>query len=137
MSSLPATFASEFVTALKLVAPIDPEYVAKRLGLEVEYCYASGFEGALVCSKETRAGIILVKNSSREDGRRRFTIAHETGHYFLPHRGAKDSVCGSKEVESWDRSLPDEEPEANDFASQLLIPRSLVGPALVWGEPLE
>lgn len=135
MSSVPATFASELVTALKLAAPIDPEDVAKRLGLGVEYCDASGFEGALVCSKETRAGTILVKNSIREDGRRRFTIAHEIGHYVLPHHGSKGSVCGSKDVESWDRSLPNEESEANDFASELLIPRSLVGPALVGSKP--
>jgi hypothetical protein len=135
MSSVPATFASELVTALKLVAPIDPEDVAKRLGLGVEYCDASGFEGALVCSKETRAGTILVKNSIREDGRKRFTIAHEIAHYVLPHHGAKGSVCGSKDVESWDRSLPGEESEANDFASELLIPRSLVGPALVGSKP--
>lgn len=135
MSSVPATFASELVTALKLVAPVDPADVAKRLGLGVEYCDASGFEGALVCSKETRAGTILVKNSIREDGRRRFTIAHEIGHYVLPHHGARGSVCGSKDVESWDRSLPNEESEANDFASELLIPRSLVGPALVGSKP--
>ena len=135
MSSIPATFASELVTALKLSAPIDPEDVAKRLGLQVEYCDALGFEGALVCSKETRAGTILVKNSIREDGRKRFTIAHEIGHYVFPHHGAKGSVCGAKDVESWDRSLPDEESEANDFASELLIPRSLVGPALVGSRP--
>jgi len=135
MSSVPATFASELVTALKLTAPIDPLDVAKRLGLGVEYCDSSGFEGALVCSKETRAGTILIKNSIREDGRRRFTIAHEIGHYVLPHHGAKGSVCGSKDVESWDRSLPGEEAEANVFASELLIPRSLVGPALVGSKP--
>ena len=123
------------MTALKLTAPIDPLDVAKRLGLGVEYCDSSGFKGALVCSKETRAGTILIKNSIREDGRRRFTIAHEIGHYVLPHHGAKGSVCGSKDVESWDRSLPDEESEANDFASELLIPRSLVGPGLVGSKP--
>lgn len=135
MSSAPSIFASELVAALKLSAPIDPEDVAKRLGLGVEYCDASGFEGALVCSKETRSGTILVKKSIRENGRRRFTIAHEVGHYVLPHHGAKGSVCGSKDVENWDRSLPDEESEANDFASELLIPRSLVGPALVGSKP--
>lgn len=135
MSTVPATFASELVTALELSAPINPENVAKRLGLGVEYCDSSGFEGALVCSKETRAGTILVKKSIREDGRRKFTIAHEIGHYVLPHHGAEGSVCGSKDVESWDRSLPDEESEANDFAGELLIPRSLIEPPLVGSKP--
>jgi hypothetical protein len=135
MSSVPATFASELVAALKLTAPIDPQDVARRLGLGVELCDASGFEGALVCSKETRAGTILVKNSIRESSRRRFTIAHEIGHYVLPHHGSKGSLCGTKDLESWDRSLPDEESEANDFASELLIPRSLVGPTLLGRKP--
>lgn len=135
MSSIPATFAGELVSALKLTAPIDPSDVAERLGLQVEYCDSSGFEGALVCSKETRAGTILVKKSICEDGRRRFTIAHEIGHYVLPHHGAKGSVCNSKDVENWDRSLPDEEAEANVFASELLIPRSLVGTSLVGSKP--
>ena len=77
MSSAATTFANELVSALRLTAPIDPVDVARQLGLEVEYCQSSGFEGALVCSKEKRVGTILIKNSIREDGRRRFTIAHE------------------------------------------------------------
>ena len=135
MSSVPATFASELVTALNLTAPIDPVDVANRLGLEVQYCDSSGFEGALVCSKEKRVGTILVKDSIRERGRRRFTIAHEIAHYVLPHHGTNGSVCGSKDVESWDRSLPDVESEANVFAGELLIPRCLVGTALLSGRP--
>ena len=92
----------------------------------MEYCQSSGFEGALVCSKEKGVGTILVKNSIREDGRRRFTIAHETAHYVLPHHGTTGSICRPKDVENWDRSLPDRESEANIFARGLLIPRVLV-----------
>jgi hypothetical protein len=126
MSTAATTFANELVSALRLTAPIDPADVAQQLGLEVEYCHSSGFEGALVCSKEKRVGTILVKKSIREDGRRRFTIAHEIAHYVLPHHGTTGSICRPKDLENWDRSLPDQESEANIFAGGLLIPRVLV-----------
>lgn len=126
MSSAAKTFASELVATLKLTAPVEPGEVARLLGLEVQYCNASAFDGALVCSKDNRIGTILVKDSIREPGRIRFTIAHEIAHYVLPHHGANGSICRPKDVESWDESLPEEECEANVFAGELLIPESLL-----------
>jgi hypothetical protein len=94
--------------------------IRERVGLGAQaYC-------AVVCSKEKRIGTILVKNSIREDGRRRFTIAHEIAHYVLPHHGTTGSICRPKDVENWDRSLPNQESEANIFAGELLIPHVLV-----------
>ena len=72
MSSAAKTFASELVATLKLTAPVEPGEVARLLGLEVQYCNASAFDGALVCSKDNRIGTILVKDSIREPGRIRF-----------------------------------------------------------------
>ena len=109
--------------------------VARSLGLEVQYCNASGFDGALVCSKENHAGTILVKDSIRETGRVRFTIAHEIAHYVLPHHGVNGSICRTKDVESWDESLPEEECEANVFAGELLIPEVLLEASVSRGKP--
>jgi len=128
MSSVPRVFASQLVASLKLVAPVDLVDVVRALGLEIRYCEASGFDGALVCSKANHVGTVLVKKSIRELGRRKFTIAHEIAHYVLPHHGATGSVCSSREVENWDRSLPSEEIEANVFAGELLVPETLVDP---------
>lgn len=130
MSSVARVFASELVASLKLGAPVDLVDVTRALGLEIRYCDSSGFDGALVCSKQNRVGAILVKKSIRELGRRKFTIAHEIAHYVLPHHGATESVCSAREVENWDRSLSDQEIEANVFAGELLIPERLVGPAV-------
>src|SRR6266852_2607106 len=105
MSDVARTFAIELVTSLNLGAPVDLVDVARRLGLHIRYCDASGFEGALVCSKDNRVGTVLVKKSIRELGRRKFTIAHEIAHYVLPHHGTTGSICTAREVESWDRRL--------------------------------
>ncbi|MGO9324895.1 MAG: ImmA/IrrE family metallo-endopeptidase [Terracidiphilus sp.] len=96
------------------------------MGLEVEYCQSSGFEGALVCSKEKGVGTVLVKNSIRQDGRRRFTIAHETVHYVLLHHGTTGSICRPKDVENWDGSLPDQESEANIWPARYFVPARLL-----------
>jgi len=130
MSSVARVFASELVASLKLAAPVDLIDVARALGLEIRYCDASGFDGALVCSKQNHVGTVLVKKSIRELGRRKFTIAHEIAHYVLPHHSATGSVCSSREVENWDRSLSVEEIEANVFAGELLVPERLVDPTV-------
>jgi Zn-dependent peptidase ImmA (M78 family) len=130
MSDAARVFASELVGSLKLAAPVDLVDVTRALGLEIRYCESSGFDGALICSKQNRVGTVLVKKSIRELGRRKFTIAHEIAHYVLPHHGSSESVCSSREVESWDRRLPEQEVEANIFAGELLIPERLVGPVV-------
>jgi IrrE N-terminal-like domain len=66
-------------------------------------------------------------------GRRRFTIAHELGHWCM-HRDRHDPVyCRSTIVEAAEAPDPDERPplpsheeEANAFAAALLMPARLV-----------
>lgn len=135
MTNAARVFASELVSSLKLTAPVDLVDVARALGLEIRYCESSGFDGALICAKQSRVGTVLVKNSIRELGRRKFTIAHEIAHYVLPHHGSSESICDSREVESWDRRLREQEVEANIFAGELLIPERLVGPEVKCERP--
>lgn len=57
--------------------------------------------------------------------RKRFSIAHEFGHFKLNHvAGTIEKVCSNKDMESWCR--PNIETEANFFASELLMPQMLV-----------
>jgi hypothetical protein len=78
--------------------PYDVEQLAGKLGLEV---VRGGFEhdGMLV---DERIEIPEGLNKTVE----RFVIAHEIGHYVLRHEGERSKL----------------EPEANAFASELLIP---------------
>ena len=65
-------------------------------------------------------------------GRRRFTVAHECGHWVLHIAGADQPVCcGAEDVsEQADvekvRQLRRREADANAFARELLMPESLV-----------
>jgi hypothetical protein len=69
---------------------------------------------------------------ARSRGRRRFTIAHECGHWVLHIAGVEQPVCcGVEDVaEQADveqvRQLRSREADANAFARELLMPKSLV-----------
>lgn len=69
-------------------------------------------------------GIILAPGQSR--GRERFSVAHELGHYYIPtHRDRPTGWCGGDDLVALPRSGRQYEWEANDFAAELLMPRSL------------
>ncbi len=100
----------------------------------------SGLEGALITSPERPDGAILV-NSRSSLARRRFTIAHELGHFLMVHHVMveatgfqcrnRDMVAASPEpkARSENRHLR-QEAEANRFAIELLAPRSRLRPVL-------
>lgn len=104
------TLAKEFS---QTVFPADPI-------VEVQGDTLDGFEGALLPSDSgKRWGIIY--SAARSPGRRRFTVAHEFGHYLLHRRRyPKGFRCNEAAVDARDGA--EVEREANDFASALLMP---------------
>lgn len=85
-------------------------------------CVSPGYTASLVRT-EGLCGIILA--SGQTGGRRRFSIAHELGHYHIPsHRGASGS-CSESDMRASEGSAALQEWEANDFASELLMPERL------------
>lgn len=81
-----------------------------------------GFEGMLAANKARSKWLIVYNSAVRSEGRKRFTIAHEFGHYIL-HRHDQDQFeCGGDDIETGDRSKLDIESEADKFASTLLMP---------------
>lgn len=81
-----------------------------------------GFEGALYPLGEPREGWAIIYNDSGVSlGRRRFTVAHEFGHYLIHRSLLPDGVaCGENVVLQRDgRGI---EKEADDFAAYLLMP---------------
>ena len=55
--------------------------------VELRELDADGFEGALTTDPNKNKGAILYKAGARKE-RRRFTIAHELGHFLMPsHKG--------------------------------------------------
>lgn len=69
------------------------------------------------------AGIILAPGQNH--GRSRFSVAHELGHYHIPsHEGRNLGWCGEEDMLAQQRSVARLEWEANDFAAELLMPRT-------------
>ncbi len=96
-------------------APVPVEEIANSLGLEVvEFAFHQKISGLL----KKEQGIIGV-NQGQHPVRRRFTIAHELGHFLLGHgiETAQEEIVD----ETFGEDFPQER-EANMFASFLLMP---------------
>jgi hypothetical protein len=102
------------------------EEVAGHLGLTVIEAVATGFEGALLRIAGRPLGTIVLRRDIPEPGRRRFTLAHEIGHYVLPNQQEALGPCRASAIESWSGSLSPAELDANRFAAEILVPQALV-----------
>ncbi|WP_298220689.1 ImmA/IrrE family metallo-endopeptidase [Halothiobacillus sp.] len=81
-----------------------------------------GFDGLLKANKTRSKWLILYNSATHSEGRKRFTIAHEFGHYIL-HRHQQDLFeCGDGDIETGDNNERDIEAESDLFASTLLMP---------------
>lgn len=110
------------------VLPVDLERVAESLGVIVKE-FDLGKEVSGVLTQKGDRFIIGV-NSTHSSQRKRFTIAHEIGHYVLHSAHEAVFVDRSFSVKYRDaRSSTGEirlEREANAFAASLLMPARLV-----------
>ena len=86
------------------------------------------FEAALITDECKSSGAILVA-SERSRQRRRFSIAHELGHFLIPShlpRSGERSLCSAEHLGIHDMKEQDRrrrmEAEANRFAALLLMP---------------
>lgn len=89
---------------------------------KVEGADLEDFDGLLKAKKDRSKWLILYNSAVSSEGRKRFTIAHEFGHYIL-HRHQQDLFeCGDDDIETGDNNERDIEAEADLFASTLLMP---------------
>ena len=109
----------------ELLLPVDPIVIAKRLGLHV-------FEGRLnsdvsaLIQKEVGEDARIILNERDSVVRRRFSCAHELGHYIQ-----KDTEDGAFAWTDYrgplsEQGLDSQEIFANQFAAALLMPASEV-----------
>lgn len=104
---------------------LDVEAIAFDAGMRVTYRAMQGCEASLV-GFGGRA--IATISPSPHRGRARFSIGHELGHWRM-HRG-RSFVCRAEDIGAnlaTDRTL---ERQADEFASHLLLPSSLLLPAM-------
>lgn len=110
-------------------APVDVRAVAGSEDLKIQEIRVSDkrWSGHFYRSRKT-----IALNEAHHENRKRFTLAHELGHHFLAHEADEflDNLDSQGAYESGlpdgDELLPDIEREANEFASELLIPLALI-----------
>lgn len=106
--------------------PIPLERIADAVGIiDLIGQTTSSFEGVLVTDDAKSTGSIAYNQASRIE-RRRFTIAHEIGHFLIPWHGAS-AQCATADMgvlKSQD-TRKSKEAEANRFAAALLTPTTL------------
>ena len=125
--------ATPFVTDLSLVqqmlpgTPYGKGVHAIKGPAEVTW---AGCEGALVRNPRDPADWGIFYNPTARPERRRFTIAHELGHFVLHREQVTDFRCASSTVYSASEALAQMEREANVFASNLLMPGDLFAQAI-------
>lgn len=125
-SAEPEDFARSLMKRFNIETPVDLYALADKIGLRIREVESRGFEGAIVRLWTKPNGIIAVRRNIREHGRKRFTIAHEIGHYVLPGHGKHGRSCKGEDIEAWRSGAPRQEVEANKFASELLLPTAQV-----------
>ena len=106
--------------------PVKIEEIAKSLGLKViPYAFDDDISGTLIIDQN-----VIGFNQTESRVRRRFTIAHEVGHYIL-HKDKKpiflDKLFRLNSSSSSSSEQNQElEMEANIFAASILMPESLM-----------
>lgn len=125
----PEEYAKALLRVVGVERPSDMTEFAAGLGLRVREVESKGFEAALIRVPGKPKGIVGVSSGIREPGRRRFTIAHEIGHYLLPGHGTDFSVCKKEQIESLNGG-GGHEAAADSFASELLMPAEQIIPII-------
>lgn len=109
--------------AIRAPEEIDLEAIAFDRGLVVIDGPLSGSWARLL--RKGDRGVARISDSIPYPGQRRFCIAHELGHFLLHEDRSQLAFCTNEDM------LPgyargSEEPEANAFAGELLMPEALV-----------
>ena len=119
-----------------LPVPVPIQELCERLGiLNIEDLDTDEFEGGLATDANRSEGTILAKRGG--EPRRRFTIAHELGHFLMTHHVPDmpgQFLCKSSDLLCLTAKVGDQrqrrEVEANRFASLVLMPPHLLRKAM-------
>jgi Zn-dependent peptidase ImmA (M78 family) len=124
VSTSPEYVARALLDFLEIRPPVDLSTIVRKIGLSVVNV-PSDFEGALVRIENRPKGVIGLRTGMSKR-RRRFTIAHEIGHYVLPGHGISRAFCSKKRIGLLGKSTNEFESAANQFAGEFLLPRKAV-----------
>jgi len=117
--------AADLIAEFGICAPehIRLKDIAYKKNAMVVEKWLSGAAASIVKLGE-RATIRISPEDSIE--RKRFSIGHELGHFLLKHVEATQRICSNDDMNNWHQSS--QETQANFFASELILPTTLVAP---------
>ncbi len=117
--------AKEIVKELPVEEPsdIDLEAIAFRLGAIIKQESMKGADGRLATLDSQ--GLITVREDIPEEGRKRFVMAHELGHYELHRQEVPLISCSEADFLKWNADNQHLEVEANYFAGELIMPEEI------------
>ena len=104
-------------------APCDEDVVLlalRKLDIEVVEDEADSIDAMLIYVPPGKP--VIAVNSSRPLCRRRFSVAHEIGHYLLGHNSLSFSESGGGMIKRESR----QERAANAFAAEFLMPKVML-----------
>lgn len=109
--------------------PVNVEKLAGSLGVEIYYDDLEDDISGFLAIKNGKATIVV--NEGHHQNRRRFTIAHELGHFFLHVKDLNDEELFIDKVKFHRDQMSAlgverREVEANRFAAELLMPEDLL-----------
>jgi Zn-dependent peptidase ImmA (M78 family) len=113
-------------------APVSVIDIVKSLGINViPYGLGDGVSGILVVENNKST---IGYSTSDSKVRQRFTIAHELGHFILHHNANqseqlfvdKDFLVKYRGLQKYSQNEIFHEQQANAFAAELLMPKSLI-----------
>lgn len=123
-----AARAREIIESWHITDPsqIDVYAIAADCGAYIIERPLKGCEGRLL--RRGKQGVITVRADIREHGKRRFVAAHELGHFEIHKKANQIEICSDEALLYWYKHIRKEEPEANAFAAELLLPTNLFQP---------
>lgn len=119
--------------------PVDVDFLARGANTmygwddaitEIHAGSWTSFDGFLVRKPENPKEWVLSYSENLTPGKRRFTKAHELGHYVIHSRSQDQFRCGSSAIVEKDTGEENIEAQANQFASYLLMPANHVRPRI-------
>lgn len=116
----PFAAAIELRQSIGWINPLDfsLKEVAGSLGISIKEVTSMGSEGRILMNGNS--GIISLNSTINNLKRNNFTIAHEIGHFIL-HKELAFFSDNQETLSEWHKKGP-QETQANEFASELLMP---------------
>lgn len=106
--------------------PVDPFAIAAEEGIELAPgTYGAGFDARIEYLLSVKRFVIYYRESGRTEGRIRFSVAHELGHFYIPEHRQRILAGDLHNSKSDFRSRDPHEEQADEFAASVLMPKEL------------